>query len=1115
MKKVLKREGSTGLCRSGCPSLKKILRMAKLTTSIFFLGLVQLMAVESYSQQTRLSLHQDNLRLEAVLKMIEDRSEYFFLYNRDMIDVEQTVRIHATDATIPVILDQLLKETGIRYSVENRQIVLTKAEPGMQARPATQQAVTGRVTDPEGAGLPGVAIAMKGTTSGTITDENGMYTLGQIPPDAVLQFSFVGMETQEIPVAGRKRIDIVMAAQAIGIEEVVAVGYGVQKKSEISGSIVSIDAEKLARQSTVSIAELIRGHASGVQITQGSARPGGGSNITIRGVRSLNGGNQPLFVLDGVPVPDIDNVNPADIASIEVLKDASSTAIYGARAANGVILVNTKRPDLNTLQINVDAQFSVQQLKRNFDTYSPEEWVQLRREAFRTTNGGVLPPLEQKGVFPAPILDAIKKNKKVNWSDLMLRDALLQKYDVSVLSGTDRTKVLFSSGFFDQEGIAREASYRRGNFRLNLDHKLAKNFKLGTNIAYAVSEQTFEDGSWDGFYRHLTAPPYATPFDDEGNLNYIIGESNQTNPLWNSRESSNVSNYTNLLANLFAEWEIARGLSYKFNLSMNTNGMKNKFYQTSLHQNGRIYHGNGSIRESENKDFLMEHILTFKKEFVNGHRLDATAVQSVNEIDYEETGVSATNFPYDQFGADGIGSAQKANIPTHYMSERRILSYMGRIRYHIRDKYSASFTMRADGSSVFGAENKFGYFPSASLLWRITEESFMDGAGWLDDLKLRLSYGAVGNQAISPYNSLGVTWLYQGILADRNGAAGITSGFSPSSNLHNPGLKWETSVSSNLGIDFVLLKNSLSGTLEYYKTRTTDLLVNKSLPNGLGYSSQTINLGEVKNSGIEVMLNLVPFHERAVDWNIGLMFSRNVNELVNIDGKTDAEGNPVNDLRNNWFIGEAVNSYYDYEFQGIWQTADQDFIDEHPSLNAKVGDVRVVDRNGDHLINDSDKIIYNRDPKFYASLNSTLKWKNFDLFWDLYWVHGVYKQNPYLYDSNLGGSLTGTTNGLKVDYWTPENSSNTAPRPREVGVANSYHHVTGYQDASYLRLRNITLGYTLPGSLAKSVRMKTFRIYGALENFVTFTDYKSYSPESNPGDFPEPRVIQMGLNITF
>ncbi|WP_298710213.1 TonB-dependent receptor [uncultured Chitinophaga sp.] len=971
--------------------------------------------------------------------------------------------------------------------------------------------VTGQVTDSlNGQALPNATIREAGRPAGVSADAQGRYAISLSAPNASLEVTFVGYRRMLVPVNGRNTVNISLA-QDSDLGEVIVVGYGTQKKSDISGSVVSIDAEKLAPQTSTSVAELIRGKASGVQVTQGSARPGGWANITIRGTRSLNGGNAPLFVLDGVPVSDIDNVNMADIATIEVLKDAASTAIYGARAANGVVLVNTKRAKSNSLQLEVTGQHSLQQLKRNFDLYSPEEWAQLRREAVRTKNGGQWPTDEQ--AFPAPILSAIRNNKTAGWEDLMIRDAWVRKYDASVRSGTDRTRIAFSGGYLGQDGLSKQAGYDRTNFRLNLDHKLLPALTLGTNVAYSFATQTFEDGSWDGFYRFLTAPPYATPFDDNGNLNYIIGESNSTNPLWNARESSNETKYKNLLANVFAEWTIIPGLKYKLNTSVNSNTSSNKFYQTSLHQNGRIFTGNGSITETRNTDFLLENILSYDREFDNGHHLDVTAVQSINKIDYESTGVSATNFPYDKFGADGIGTAQKSNIPTHWVSKRKILSYMARARYNIRDKYLATFTMRADGSSVFGPENKFGYFPSGSVMWRVSQEDFLKGSSWLNDLKLRASYGAVGNQAVNPYNSLGVTVLYQGILMNNAGSPAITSGFLPSSSLYNPALKWETSVSGNLGLDFSLLDNKISGSFEYYNTRTTDLLINKSLPNILGYTSQLVNLGEVKNSGFEAMVNIKPVKSQEIDWNVGLVFSRNRNKLVKIDGKVDAEGKPVNDLNNRWFIGESVNVFFDHRFEGIWQTSDKDFIDAHPTLNARPGDVRVADLNGDHIINETDKILYRRDPKFTASVNSSFRYKGFDLYWDLYWVNGVYRQNPYLFSSNQGGALTGLTNGLKVNYWTPENPSNEAPRPRETGMENPYLHVIGYQDASYVRFRNITLGYTLPSAWTKAARIRSLRVYAGLENFFTFTDYSSYSPESNPGDFPEPRVFQFGLNI--
>lgn len=954
--------------------------------------------------------------------------------------------------------------------------------------------------------LPGVNIKVEGTTNGTITDIDGFFTL-ECMPNSILDISYIGFESQRIPINGKTSLTIILKEDTKALDEVVVVGYGVQKKSEISGSIVSIDADKIAKQSTTSIAELLRGQASGVQITQGNARPGGSANIIIRGTRSLNGGNNPLFILDGVPVSNIDNVNAADIASIEILKDASSTAIYGARAANGVILVNTKRANTNSLQVNVSAQMSIQQLKKNFDLYSPEEWATLRREAVRTKNGGEYPTDEQ--AFSAPVRQAMANNNTVDWMDLMLHSAILQKYDASIQSGTDKTKYLLSIGYLNEDGMTDYADFNRITFRQKIDHKLSKNIMIGTNIAYTISDQNIEDQSWDGFYAFLREKPYSTPYNEKGELNYILGEDNETNPLWNLRESSNNTKSTNLFANLFGEWTILKGLKYKLNLSLNNEKSTNKFYQSNLHQQGRLSNGLGSINEISTKDLLIENILSYDKEIFKGHKLEATLVQSANEIQYENLKVKGQDFAYGKFEADGIKSAASSTVEERNITKRRILSYMGRLRYNINDKYLATFTMRIDGASVFGPQNKWGYFPSGSIMWRLSKEDFLKGVTFIDDLKIRLSYGTVGNQAIDPYYSLGMAQLRQRIYMD-NGQKGLSAGFLPSNALYNPSLKWETSASANLGIDFGFCNNKITGNIELYDTRTKDLLVDKSISGVLGYASQRVNLGEVKNQGIEVMLNFNPIRTQDIDWNIGVMFSKNKNELVKIDGKVDSEGKPVNDEINNWFIGESVNVFYDYKFDGIWQISDQEYMDKHPNLQAQAGDVRVVDFNNDGYINNEDKIIYNRDPKFIASLNTSLRYKDFDIAMDFYGSFGQYRYNNF-----MTSDLTGSGNGMKVNYWTPENPSNEAPRPRDTGMNSPYINVLCYQKASYLRLRNVTLGYSLPKSIMRKVGLKSLRIYASLENYLTFTSYKSFSPESTPGDYPEPRTIQFGLNAAF
>lgn len=954
--------------------------------------------------------------------------------------------------------------------------------------------------------LPGVNVMVKGASKGTVTDVNGDFLL-YVPKDGTIDVSYIGFVTQSISVRGKKNLKIVLLEDGKLLEEVIVVGYGAQKKSEISGSIVSIDADKIAKQSTVSVAEMLRGQASGVHITQGNARPGGNANITIRGTRSLNGGNDPLFVLDGIPVSNIDNVNAADIASIEVLKDASSTAIYGARAANGVILVNTKRATGNALLVSVSAQMSVRQLKKNFDLYSPEEWADLRREAVRTKNGGVYPTDEQ--AFSAPVRQAMANNHTVDWMDLMLNNSVLQKYDVSVQSGTEKTKYLFSVGYLNEDGMTDYADFNRINFRQNIEHQLLGNVKIGSNIAYSISEQNVEDQSWDGFYAFLRCKPYATLYNEKGELNYILGEDNETNPLWNLRESSNNTKTTNLFANAFGEWSIIKGLKYRLNLSINTQQSVNKFYQSNAHQQGKLSNGLGSINDYSTKDFLIENIISYEKELFKGHKLEATFVQSANEIRYENLKVKGQDFAYGKFEADGIKSAASSSIEERSIAQRRILSYMGRIRYNISDKYLATFTMRADGASVFGLENKWGYFPSGSLMWRMSKENFLQDAKFIDDLKLRVSYGVVGNQAIDPYYSLGMANLRQRVYFN-NGQLGLGAGFLPSSALYNPSLKWETSTSTNLGLDFSFLKSRITGSIEFYDTRTRDLLVDKSISGVLGYASQRVNLGEVKNQGIEMMLSFTPIRMKDVEWNIGVIFSRNKNELVKIDGKVDNSGEPVNDEINKWFIGESVNVYYDYQFEGIWQNTDQAYMDKHPGLQAQAGDVRVTDFDENGVIDNKDKVIYNRDPKCIASLNTSIRYKTLDLALDFYGAFGQYRYNSFMMSD-----LTGSGNSMKVNYWTPENPSNDAPRPRESGMNNPYLGTLCYQKSSYLRLRNITLGYSLPTSITKRTFLKSLRVHASLENFFTFTSYKSFSPESTPGDYPEPRTIQFGLNVTL
>ncbi len=964
-----------------------------------------------------------------------------------------------------------------------------------------ERIVTGIVTNEAKEPLIGVSIFIKGTKSGVVSDVEGNYSLKvSNSPGQTLVFRYLGYEVRNVPIGNENIINISLSETSTLLNEFVVVGYGTQKKSDLTGSVVSVKASEMNAIPTSSVAEMLRGQAAGLSVTQNSARPGGSSDIIIRGKKSLTGGNAPLYIVDGVPVDNVDDFNSQDIESVEILKDASSQAVYGARASNGVILITTKRGKPGKITIDFSGYFGTQQMKRNFDLYNGDEWVQLKREANRSFPSGEY--MDDASLFGKMYQNLIDK-KYTDWEKLMIKTATQQKYDLSVRSGTEKSKISFFLGCFDQEGIVSPAAYKRGNFRMNADHKFSDKINVIFNANYTLSDRILED---EGFNKFITESPLLNPYDANGNLVDKL-EDDKYNPAFNNQNMTNETKTGRLLMNVGLTWEFIKGLKYQLNTSMNTRNSEQGIYYNSTHETGKRDGGKASIRTVASTDYLMENMLMYDWKINMENQLDALIMQSVNSEEDVTNVMTGYGFASDDLGYNNISNAAKTDPVVRDVIPRHLLSYMGRIRYNLMGKYLFSASIRFDGSSVFGKNNQWGSFPATSFAWRISEEDFMKEKSWLSNLKLRLSYGSVGNQAIRPYQTQGLTDSYRMQFGDKDPLIG----FLPTTELYNPDLKWETTSSFNAGIDFGFLRDRIGGIIEFYNSNTSDILVKKSINQISGYTTQMVNMGDVLNRGVEVTFNFVPVKTRNLIWNVDLIFSANKNEIKKLNGELDANGNPINDIANNWYVGYNIDAYRYYQFDGIWQL--DDVIPDDGNIKFQPGDVRIKDVKADGIINDDDQVIMNRAPQWTGSLASSLKWKGIDFSFDFYIVQGALRLNPYLYDANSGGNLHGNLNGIKVDYWTPENPSNTAPRPRDATI--NYIQSLAYQDASYIRLRNISLGYTFPGEIIKPALMSNLRIYATATNLWTRTDFLSYSPEASPGAYPEPRTFIVGLHVSF
>ncbi|MEL7589015.1 MAG: TonB-dependent receptor [Prolixibacteraceae bacterium] len=1155
--------------------------MAKLTTFIFFLGLVQLMAVESYSQQTRLSIHQDNLRLEAVLKLIENQSEYFFLYNRDMVDVEQTVRIHATDATIPVIMDQLLKETGIRYSVVNRQIVLTKAEPEMRRGSSAQQAVIGRVTDQEGAVLPGVTVAVKGTTSGTITDENGMYTLGQISNDAILQFSFVGLETQEIPVAGRKRIDVVMIAQEIGIEEVVAVGYGTVRRKDLTGSVVSVSGTTLKDIPVTSAAQAIAGRLAGVQVTKTEGSPDAEIKIRIRGGGSITQDNSPLYIVDGFPVDNIGDIAPTDIASIDVLKDASSTAIYGARGANGVILVTTKGGGSDgKWKVGYNTYYGVKEVTKTLDVLDPYEYAFWQYEHDKITGYGKYE--NYYGVFQD--VDLYKQMTGTNWQEKLFGKTGTSSYhNLNISGGTKKSKYSVSLTRNDEKEIMLGSGSERTNLNVKTTSKVKDWLSIDLNVRLSDSYQRGAGTSSNSRLAHAVQYRPINGLSDYVDAE-LVPAGDYEAFMANNREPVKQTNddYRRLADLNFnfsgaAIIELSKNLKYRFEYGSLYRQSTNKHFYGSNTSNVQEYGGLpiARIDETDAKSYRLANILSYSKKntFVKGANLAVTLGEELNSYKSESVISSSKYFPQYISAVSALSMMQLgAPDPTVTADNpaSKISSFFGRVNYDLSGKYMLSAALRADGSSKFAKGNQWGYFPSSALAWRISDETLLaNSAPWLSDLKLRASYGKSGNNRISD-NAWQKTFNVSTGDVYIGDEATPTAFLAPNSILSNPKLKWETTETKNIGLDFGLYKQRLSGSVEIYKNKTKDLLISATIPSSSGYATQWQNVGQTSNRGLEITLNgiIVEKQDFQLSASFNIAFNRN-----RIDKLGEAKEWEQISMWYGWVgtgtvagdylvkEGGQIGQMYGYETEGMYSFNDFNYdpdtkayvLKENVASNQALigslrfgpGSLKLKNQNEDFVVDASDKVIVgNANPKHTGGFNLACRYKGFDFSTFFNWVYGndIYNANKMVYTSAFAYRFRNLLSVMNSDdrfTYISKETGTLVTDPAELaemnkdaklwspGMSSLQLHSWVVEDGSFLRLNTLTLGYSLPKQILNKLKISQLRIYTVAYNLWTWTNYSGYDPEVDvarrtpltPGvdwcAYPRSRSYNIGLNVEF
>lgn len=974
---------------------------------------------------------------------------------------------------------------------------------------AQNKTISGVVTDADTSQpLPGATVYEEGTTNGTTTDFDGNYTI-DVGEDSVLVFTYVGYQAQNITVGQNSSINIELATEN-ELDEIVVIGYGTQKRSNVVGSVASVDVKKAAQIPTTNVSELLRGRAAGVQVNLGDARPGGSSNIVIRGNVSINAGNGPLIIVDGLPYDSLNDISPDDIQSVEILKDAASTSIYGARGSNGVVLVTTKKARNGYSSFNYAGYVTTQTLTKNFDMYDAPGFFNYRMDAWRARTGIENPPFSF--VWDDFELELIENQNFVNWEDLALNDALLTSHSLSYSKGTDKTSVYSSLNYFTQDGIIPNSGFDRLQYKLNYTHQLTDKLSLDAIVNIQNAKQNRESG---GIFLSALSP-IAKPFDDNGNLvKYYFGQenSNAINPLWDQNESIDETE-TNLTdISLRFNYQITDNITYSLKTFYRNRNTDQGTYRSSRHSAGdEGNNGIGVLIDTQYKQLLVEHILNYNIIDDDIHKLDFTGVHAYDETNFKYNQLDKSDFVNDALGYNGLASELLNN--SRDVRKRRLLSYLGRARYSYKDKYLVELTTRADGSSVFAENNKWGFFPAASVAYKAEEDLNIDA---IDQLKVRLSYGATGNQGIMSEESLGVAEYNPYVFGNT-----VVSGSSSSSRLRNPGLKWETTTTLNAGVDFGFFGNRFRGTIEYYKTNTSDLLLDRQLASSTGFTNTRFNVGELQNTGVEITLNNSIVSTKDFSFDLGLIWSTNDNEIISLTGETQVDPDTgeeyfidINSSVGRLSIGESSNSLWIPQYAGIYQAAD--FLAGSPitpEIGAKAGHIRVIDQNDDGLIDIEDNVFIDTNPDWYGSVNGTIRYKNLDLFMDWYILQGATRINSVLAN---GEFWKASLNGPIVPYYTDAAPSTVYPKANATAAWLKHLNSFAAQDASYIRLRTLSIGYNFGKGINSFLNTKSGRVYFTGTNLFTFTDFLSYSPEQDlaAGVFPETQNITLGLKLNF
>ncbi len=994
--------------------------------------------------------------------------------------------------------------------------------------------ISGTVTDTYGEALIGVSVTQEGTANGTITDFNGQFRIS-VNPNSTLRFSYIGYKTVERKVTRETTVAIQLEEERQLLDEVVVVGYGTVKKKDLTGSVASISSDKITESPTLTAAQALQGKVAGVLVTNSNWKPGASASVLIRGKRSINASNDPLYVVDGIPITGaLDEIPPGDIESIDVLKDASATAIYGSRGANGVILITTKKGRSGKIQVEYNGYYGAQTIQNKLELMNGAQYADYIRESYRASGdySSVVPNKEEdykiSGAFGgntnaqlgpsdpytwAVIEGAYDANgnydpSKVRgeaegWQDAVERTGMVTDHQLSIRGGGDKTQFSFGATYFRNEGIYKTHDYTRYSIRLNLDTDVTKWLKVGGHTQYSNSvNQRGND-----FQNSWRVNPLGRLYDDNGDLvDCTVGVDTQYwNPLHYLQEGAIVSPKTvnRFLGSYYGEIKLPlEGLKYRLNAGIDYYGVLDQTFQSGKARQNQVNQAKNNT--SNSCTYTIENLLFYDKQ-VGDHSFGATALQSIQRSRGQNLDMTVQDVPSDDLLFNDMGSA---NTLSSYGSNNQmwsLASFMGRINYNYKSKYYATVSMRYDGSSRLAEGHQWVFFPAFALAWRINEEGFLRDKEYIDNLKLRFGYGVTANTSINPYQTKG--------LLDKkyyNYGNNLVIGYAPGS-LPDNTQTWENTGQWNLGFDSTFLRVRINGTIDAYLQNTSDLLLQRQLPVVSGYSSVLTNVGKTQNKGIELTLSTVNIQHPNFTWSTDFMMSTNKEKIVELyNGKED-------DIGNSWFIGEALNVYYDYKKIGIWQDTPED-IAEMEKFNEnghsfKPGMIRLEDVDGDYRItSDKDRMIlgHNR-PSYILNLGNTFTYKQFDLNIIAYAALGGMVRHDIRYNHQ-----SHRNNNVVYDYWTPDNPTNAFPRPNRNIDNIEFESTLYYEKSDFLRIKTMTLGYTLPQKVVNKMTLSRFRVYFTAQNPFVFTGFSGVDPEGATG-YASPSVSSwiVGANISF